>query len=180
MRGVVEVFRDDLKRHHSRLRESGLWAMVVVRLGRRAARLPEGPLGRAARAAQRGLSFAFSIATRSSLPSDLKAGEGLLFVHAQNVTIAPDVVLGERVVIMQDVTIGPAYDGPGSPRIGSDVFIGAGATILGPVTVGDGASIGANSLVISDVPSGVFAIGVPAALVRWGPPTPSVGGPPLP
>jgi serine O-acetyltransferase len=170
VRSALDVIRGDVERHHSLIRESGFWAMMVVRLGRLAAQLPDDALGRAARAAHAGLSLAFRLSTRSSLPANLEAGEGLRFVHALNLTIDAGAVLGDRVELMQDVTIGPAYDGAGSPRIGNDVFIGAGATVLGDVTVGDGASIGANSLVLADVPPGAFAIGVPAKLVRWGKP----------
>ena len=38
----------------------------------------------------------------------------------------------------------------------------SGATILGEVKIGDGARIAANSLVVSDVPPGAMAMGVPA------------------
>jgi serine acetyltransferase len=46
------------------------------------------------------------------------------------------------------------------------VFIGAGAKIIGPVTIGDGATIAPNSLVMSSVPPGATAIGVPAKARR--------------
>jgi serine O-acetyltransferase len=111
--------------------------------------------------------LALRLTTRTSLAPDIKAGDALVFVHALNVTIGPGVVLGDRVGIMQDVTIAASYESPQAPRIGNDVFIGAGATVLGPVTVGDGATVGANSLVVSDVPPGAFVIGVPAKTIRW-------------
>jgi serine O-acetyltransferase len=52
--------------------------------------------------------------------------------------------------------------GPEAPVIGDDVFIGCNASVLGGVTIGAGARIADNSLVISDVPPGAIAIGVPA------------------
>jgi len=63
--------------------------------------------------------------------------------------------------VMHNVTIGTNMTG-GAPRIGNDVFIGCGATILGEITIGDGVRIASNSLVISDVPAGAMAMGVPA------------------
>jgi len=150
------------------MRESGLWAMIVYRLGAYSANLPRGWRQRAAKATHDRTALMLRLATRSSLAPSMKAGEGLRFVHGFNVTIGPDVTLGERVEIMQDVTIASTHDRIGSPTVGSDVFIGAGATILGPVTIGDGAAIGANSLVTTDVPAGAFVIGVPAKVIRWG------------
>jgi serine O-acetyltransferase len=165
---VLQHFRQDVERHRGRLREWGIWAVVVCRLGGYAQKVAPGPLRWTVRAAQGSLSLALRLVTRTSLDPDLKAGEGLVFVHALNVTIGPGVVLGERVEIMQDVTIAASYEGPRAPKVGNDVFIGAGATILGAVTIGDGAAIGANSLVVSDVPQGAFVIGVPAKAIRWG------------
>jgi serine O-acetyltransferase len=142
--------------------------MVTYRVGAYAQRTKSGPLHRPARAAQECLLLALRLLTRTSLAADLKAGEGLRFVHAVNVTIGPGVVLGERVEIMQDVTIGSGYENGGAPKIGNDVFIGAGASVLGAVTIGDGAAVAPNSLVVSDIPQGAFAIGVPAKVIRWG------------
>jgi serine O-acetyltransferase len=168
VRNVLRLFRDDVGRHHSLLRESGVWAMVAFRVGAYAQNAAPGPRQHTARAAQECLSLALRLLTRTSLAPDLKAGEGLRFTHAVNVTIGPGVVLGERVELMQDVTIGPGYAREGSPKIGNDVFIGAGASVLGAVTIGDGAAVAPNSLVVSDIPPGAFAIGVPAKVIRWG------------
>ena len=76
------------------------------------------------------------------------------------IQIHPSAEIGDRCGIMHGVTLGS--DGKGVPTIGNDVFIGCGATVLGGVKVGDNARIAANSLVISDVPSGSAAMGVPA------------------
>jgi serine O-acetyltransferase len=162
------MFREDVERHHSLLRESGVWAMVAYRVGAYAQKVGPGPLRQTARAARGCLSLGLRLLTRTSLAADMKAGEGLLFVHAVNLTIGPGVVLGERVVIMQDVTIDSDYATAGAPKIGNDVFIGAGATVLGNVRIGDGAAVAPNSLVVTDIPVGAFAIGVPAKVIRWG------------
>jgi serine O-acetyltransferase len=57
---------------------------------------------------------------------------------------------------------------PTFPIIGDDVFIGAGARVLGPVTIGNRASIGANAVVLTDVPPGATAVGVPARIIELG------------
>ena len=90
-------------------------------------------------------------------------GDDLHFVHAQApISIHPEVVIGDRVGIMHNVTIGATVEVDGVPIIGNDVFIGTGAVIIGPVVVGDGARIAANSLIITDIPPNSTAIGVPA------------------
>jgi serine O-acetyltransferase len=50
--------------------------------------------------------------------------------------------------------------------IGGHVDIGAGAKLLGPITIGDHAVIGANAVVVSDVPGGATATGIPAKMAQ--------------
>ncbi len=92
---------------------------------------------------------------------DTDVGEELHFVHAGGINIHPQAKIGNRVGMMHGVTLGADIDGE-APTVHDDVFIGANATILGPVVVGEGARVAANSLVLSDVPAGMLAIGVPA------------------
>jgi serine O-acetyltransferase len=105
-------------------------------------------------------------------------------VHGWNIKIHPDSVIGARVGIMHDVTLGTNMERPGAPVIGDDVFIGAGARILGGVHIGNGARIAANSLVIGDVPAGATAVGVPARVMQYtgrpSPPSPPPTSPPPP
>lgn len=54
----------------------------------------------------------------------------------------------------------------GPVDIGNDVVIGANTTVLAGVKIGDGSVIGAGSVVTADIPSFVFAAGVPARVVR--------------
>lgn len=54
----------------------------------------------------------------------------------------------------------------GEIKIGDHVWIGRDAQILKGVTIGDRAIIGAGSVVISDVPADMIAMGSPARLVR--------------
>ena len=62
------------------------------------------------------------------------------------------------------MTIG--FDRPNSrPVLGDRVSVHAGAKVLGAVTIGDGARIGANAVVLTDVPAGCTAVGVPARVI---------------
>jgi serine O-acetyltransferase len=99
------------------------------------------------------------------LPYYSKIGKNVMFVHnGLGVVIHPDAEIGEETRIYQNVSIA-GRNGRGVPKIGKRVFIGAGACILGSVTVEDDAVIGANAVVISDVPKGATAIGVPAKII---------------
>ncbi len=54
----------------------------------------------------------------------------------------------------------------GDTVIGNDVWIGQNVTVMSGVHIGDGAIIGANSVVASDVPPYVIAVGNPCRIVR--------------
>ena len=88
-------------------------------------------------------------------------GRDLRLLSGGVISMHPRATLGQRVLIMRNVTLGATPDG-GVPTIEDDVVIGAGAVVIGSVTIGYGARIAANSLVISDVPANHAAMGVPA------------------
>jgi serine O-acetyltransferase len=50
----------------------------------------------------------------------------------------------------------------GVPVLEDDIFIGSGAKVIGGVRLGTGARVGANAVVLSDVPAGATAVGIPA------------------
>ncbi len=51
-------------------------------------------------------------------------------------------------------------------RIGNDVWLGGGAIVCPGVSIGDGTVIGAGSVVVRDIPAGVFAAGNPCRVIR--------------
>ncbi|MBR0718079.1 serine acetyltransferase [Bradyrhizobium liaoningense] len=103
-----------------------------------------------------------------------RIGSSVFLDHATGIVIGANVVVGDDVTILQNVSIGRQGGLPNrSPRIGRGVFIGAGATILGDIRVGDFAKIGANSVVTSDVPAGCTAVGHPARLTNCPEPAPA-------
>ena len=94
-------------------------------------------------------------------------GASVYLDHATGVVIGANVVIGDEVTILQNVSIGRSSElPPRAPRIGRGVFIGAGATILGDIRIGDFAKIGAGTAVTSDVPGGCTAVGNPARLTN--------------
>jgi serine O-acetyltransferase len=126
----------------------------------------DGALGVAGRALEGMLRAGARTVLDSSIEPGAKLGEGLHLIHGV-IRIGGKTVIGQRVGIMHDVTIGPDPDRPGEPVIGDDVFIGPGAKILGPVTIGNNATVAANSVVVADVPPRTIAIGAPAKVLRY-------------
>lgn len=105
---------------------------------------------------------------KAEIPAQTRIGKYVGFVHGANgVVIGPSVVIGDRVTIHHQVTIGQLNSAK-TPVIGNNVYIGVGAKILGDINIGEGAKIGANAVVTKDVPSYATAVGVPARIIIKG------------
>jgi serine O-acetyltransferase len=103
----------------------------------------------------------FTMITHMDIHPDARVGPGLLLPHVGPLRIHGLTTIGADCAIHQVCTIG-AGPTPGGARIGDHVMVGCHTSIIGPVTIGDRCVIAANSLVLSDVPAGSTAIGVPA------------------
>jgi serine O-acetyltransferase len=161
-RELVTEVGQEWKRH-GRVRAPGLWAVAVYRLGRFGRESDSAVAGLIAAAAYGAASLFLEVAAGVTIPRRTTIGRDFHAVHGMNIIIHPDAVIGDRVSVMHEVTIGlNEAHGKGAPVIEDDVFIGPGAKILGPVRIGKGAQIVANSVVITDVPAGAVAMGVPA------------------
>jgi serine O-acetyltransferase len=93
--------------------------------------------------------------------NEIELGEGVNFAHTLGTVIGGTSKVGHRVKFMGNNTVGTNKDN-GCPVIEEDVVVGCGARILGPVRIGKGAFIGANAVVLTDVPPGAVATGIPA------------------
>jgi serine O-acetyltransferase len=95
-------------------------------------------------------------------------GRRVFIDHGIGVVIGETAIVGDDVLIYQQVTLGGVSlsHGKRHPTIGDNVVIGAGAKVLGNITIGDNAKIGANSVVIKDVPNASTAVGVPARVLQ--------------
>ena len=110
----------------------------------------------------------WSAVTGADIPINTQIEGGLLLPHPNGVVIHPEVHIGPNCLIFQQVTFGTGKGGEDGrvPRIGGHVDIGAGAKILGGISIGDHALIGANAVVLTDVPSGKTAVGIPAVILE--------------
>ena len=100
-------------------------------------------------------------------------GRRVVIDHGMGVVIGETAVVGDDCLIYHGVTLGgkqpgsrDTVSGPRHPHIGHRVTIGAMGIVLGPITVGDDAVIGAHSVVVSDVPPGALAVGIPAVIKK--------------
>ncbi len=91
-------------------------------------------------------------------------GPGLVLAHPVGIIINSRVRGGSGIVIESAVVLGDAKGL--SPILGDEIYIGAGAKIIGGIHIGSGARIGANAVVVTDIPEGATAVGIPARVVR--------------
>ena len=97
----------------------------------------------------------------------------VLFPHPTGIVIGEGVTVHERVRIFQNVTLGGArigdQQGGRYPEVGADTVLFAGAVIVGAVRIGRNCVVGANAVVLTDIPDGAVAVGVPARCVGKSP-----------
>ncbi|MCU1393900.1 MAG: perB [Ilumatobacteraceae bacterium] len=62
--------------------------------------------------------------------------------------------------------VGPGSHLAGSIHLGRGCFLGVGVSVVPGITIGERTTVGAGGTVIGDLPAGVVAVGVPAAVVR--------------
>ncbi|WP_128255498.1 serine O-acetyltransferase [Falsirhodobacter deserti] len=131
-----------------------------------------GPVAWIARNYWRRAHQFWSVITQNEIQLTTKIGGGLLLTHPNGIVIHPEAVIGPNCLIFNQVTIGRGKAGPDGrtvPVIGGHVDIAAGARIVGGITIGNHAVIGLNAVVLSDVPDGGVAVGVPARVIRINP-----------
>jgi serine O-acetyltransferase len=97
-------------------------------------------------------------------------GPGLMLPHTQGTVIGAQRI-GENVTLYQQVTLGAKFadyifDPATRPILEDGVLLTAGVKVLGPVTIGAGSIVGANAVVVSDIPPGSIAGGIPARVLK--------------
>lgn len=97
-----------------------------------------------------------------------KLGHGILIDHGMGVVIGETATVADNCTIYQGVTLGGTGKEKGKrhPDLEEGVMVGSGAKVLGPLNIGAGAKIASGAVVLSSVPAGCTAVGVPARVVR--------------
>jgi serine O-acetyltransferase len=112
------------------------------------------------------INFFVANITKVWIPPQVTIGRDFHIINTEgSLSIHPDVVIGDRLGVMHNVTIGTNMR-PGAPIIGDDVFIGVNSTVLGAIKIGDRVRIAANTAVTSNVPSDSIVVGSPAKIYR--------------
>jgi len=97
-------------------------------------------------------------------------GRRVFIDHGVGVVIGETAIIGNDVIIYQQVTLGGVSTSKGKrhPTVEDGVVIGAGAKVLGNITIGENSKVGANSVVVKNVPADSTAIGIPARVLKRG------------
>jgi len=148
---------------HSGWGSEGFWAVAIYRM-QRALRKSRTPWLWAPASLLLAIGRKLlQILTGLDLHPGAEIGAGLMILHGSQIRVREGVKIGVDCALGHVCTIG-AGPAPGVAKIGDHVHV-SHSCILGPVTIGDGATIGASSLVLTDVPAGHTAIGVPARIL---------------
>ena len=161
---MFDEIKADYIRHGRSLTEPAFVSLLVYRYGRWAILRKHAAARWIANQGYALMRIFILNVTKVWIPPQTKIGKDFHIIHAEgSLSIHPDAVIGDRVGVMHNVTIGTNM-GAGAPVIGDDVFIGVNATVLGRIKIGDRVRIGANTSVTTNVPSDSIAIGSPAKI----------------
>ncbi len=138
----------------------GLWALFFHRIA-------HAIYNKGLRFIPRFISGFSRLVTTIDIHPAAQIGNRVFIDHGAGVVIGETAIIGDDVVIYQQVTLGGVSTSHGKrhPTVGNRVVIGAGAKVLGNIILGDDAKIGANSVVVKNVPCCSTAVGVPARIL---------------
>ncbi|NYD65736.1 serine O-acetyltransferase EpsC [Agromyces atrinae] len=140
---------------------SGLHAVWVYRLTNALWR-------RRAHFVARVISQLARFATGVEIHPGARIGRRFFIDHGMGVVIGETVIIGDDVMLYHGVTLGgkarrgAAKGAKRHPTLGDGVTVGAGAKILGDITIGARSAVGANAVVTKDIAADSLAVGVPA------------------
>lgn len=146
-------------------------AEVIVALGNAALRLDFSQ-----RLQQLGHHLINAVHASAVIASGVELGNGICI--CAGAIINPDARIGDAVIINTGATVdhdcriedgahlSPGVHLAGRVHVGRLSFLGTGVSVAPRVCIGAGSIIGAGAAVVSDIPPGVLAVGVPARVVR--------------
>ena len=93
---------------------------------------------------------------------------GVFIDHGAGLVIGETAIVEKGVMLYHGVTLGGTGKDVGKrhPTVREGALVSAHAQVIGPVEIGAKAKVGAGAVVVSDVPSDVTVVGVPAKIVR--------------
>lgn len=122
------------------------------------------------------LSWPALIHSAAFVSSSAKIGEGSIVcagaIVQSSAVIGRQVIINTGAKIDHDCEIGdfahvcPGCNLAGASIIDEGAMIGTGTSVIPLKRVGAWATIGAGAAVVSDIPSGVVAVGVPARIIK--------------
>ena len=114
------------------------------------------------------ISFIMRILTGIEIHPGAEIGERFFIDHGEGVVIGETTIIGNDVLIYQQVTLGGTGKDKGKrhPTLMDGVIVGAGAKVLGNITLGKHVRVGAGSVVVEDVPDFATVVGVPGRVVK--------------
>ena len=93
---------------------------------------------------------------------------GVFIDHGAGLVIGETAIVEKGVMLYHGVTLGGTGKDVGKrhPTVREGALVSAHAQVIGPIEVGAKAKVGAGAVVVSDVPSDVTVVGIPAKIVR--------------
>jgi len=93
---------------------------------------------------------------------------GVFIDHGAGLVIGETAIVEKGVMLYHGVTLGGTGKDVGKrhPTVREGALVSAHAQVIGPIEIGTKAKVGAGAVVVSDVPSDVTVVGVPAKIVR--------------
>jgi UDP-N-acetylbacillosamine N-acetyltransferase len=123
-----------------------------------------------------GFSLATIIHPTAVVATDVSIGDGTVIAAGAIVNpgskVGANVIINTRASVDHDCEIAdgahicPGATLGGSVIVGTAAWVGIGSTVKDHINIGSRALIGAGSVVVSDIPEGVVAYGVPARVRR--------------
>ena len=93
---------------------------------------------------------------------------GVFIDHGAGLVIGETAVVEKGVMLYHGVTLGGTGKDTGKrhPTVKEGALVSAHAQVIGPIEIGAKAKVGAGAVVVSEVPSDVTVVGIPAKIVR--------------
>jgi serine O-acetyltransferase len=145
------------------LLEFGTFAVIVYRFGFWAYKVKVPVIRQILIALYLFINVACMIVTGIHIVRENDIGPGLVVHNFCGILVLAKKI-GHSCTLNQGVSI-LNVRGVGRATIGNNCYFGAGCKVVGAVTIGDNVVVSPNSVVITDVPSGVTVLGVPARVI---------------